>query len=174
MNTTSERSLSPATNSRKRIFSEGSCRGGWVTAHSPYVSGVGGQVELEEFKCKKVLREQNACSDTCNTDPIFYLLSEATRSMSALKNCHKLSWKAVEAALAEFPPKGSLLQGICHLSSLRHLPFSSPIPTQLTSSVLVLRSLEMQRSPRKQSVNFVCCLGISWSTKVHFRLPPGF
>lgn len=111
MNTTSERSLSPEINSRKRIFSEGSWRGGWVTAHSPYVSGVGGQVELEEFKCKKVPKEQNACSDTRNTDPIFYPLSEATRSMGALKNCHKLSWKVVEAALAEFPPKENLLQG---------------------------------------------------------------
>lgn len=43
----------------------------------------------EKFKCNELLREQNACSDTCNTDPIFYAIFAPVHDMSAFKNCHK-------------------------------------------------------------------------------------
>lgn len=51
---------------------------------------------------KSKCREQNACSGTCNTDPVFHPSSDPVHDMSAFNSCPSLSRQAVEAAPGEF------------------------------------------------------------------------
>lgn len=113
----------------------------------------------KKFKHKEVLREQNACCDTCNTDPIFYLIFVPVPNVSAFKNCHKPQQRGSVGSIRRiFFLKESFSGGFATRTPSDFeciFQFGSNTTDNLC---LVLRNLEMQHYPRKQNVNFLCLL----------------
>lgn len=77
---------------------------------------------------KSKRREQNACSGTCNTDPVFHPSSDPVQDMSAFNSCSSLSRQAVEAAPGEFAFWKDLFRRILP----PQLSLTSPIPDCIT------------------------------------------